>query len=105
MSERIRMIIDWLTGDYGRTELALKFGVSRKSICKWIDRYEADGWDGLADRSRAPHHHANAVASEIEQLVLELKARWPLWGAPKLRRKLLDTLGAGTCPAESTLTT
>jgi len=103
MSERIKMISDWLTGDYGRTELALKYAVSRKSVCKWIDRYEAGGWDGLADQSRAPHYHPNAVAPDIEQLVLELKARWPLWGAPKLRRKLLDMQGADTCPAESTI--
>jgi len=103
MSERIKMISDWLTGDYGRTELALKYAVSRKSVCKWIDRYEAGGWDGLADQSRAPHYHPNAVAPDIEQLVLELKARWPLWGAPKLRRKLLDMQGVDTCPAESTI--
>jgi len=103
MSERIKMISDWLTGDYGATELALKYGVSRKSICKWIHRYEAGGWDGLADQSRAPHHHPNAVAPETEQLVLKLKVRWPLWGAPKLRRKLLDILGAEACPAESTV--
>ena len=103
MSERIKMISDWLTGDYGSTELALKYGVSRKTVCKWINRHEAEGWAGLADQSRAPHHHPNAVAPAIEQLVLELKARWPLWGAPKLRQKLLETLGAQACPAESTI--
>ena len=103
MSERIRMISDYLTGDYGSTERALKYGVSRKTVVKWINRHRAGGWDGLTDQSRAPHHHPNAVAPAIEQLVLALKARWPLWGAPKLRRKLLDTLGAGACPAESTI--
>jgi putative transposase len=103
MSERIRMISDWLTGDYGPTELALKYGVSRKTVVKWINRHRTDGWNGLADQSRAPHHHPNAVAPVIVQLLLELKARWPLWGAPKLRQKLLETLGAAACPAESTV--
>jgi transposase InsO family protein len=103
MSERIRMISDYLTGDYGPTELALKYGVSRKTVTKWINRHRVEGWDGLADQSRAPHHHPNAVAPAIEQLLLELKARWPLWGAPKLRQKLLDTLGPINCPAESTI--
>lgn len=35
-------------------------------------------------------------------MVLELKASRPLWGAPKLRAKLLERLGGG-CPAESTI--
>jgi len=103
MSERIRMISDYLTGDYGSTELALKYGVSRKTVAKWIDRHRSEGWAGLADQSRAPHHHPNAVGPAVEQLLLELKARWPLWGAPKLRQKLLDTLGPTACPAESTI--
>jgi transposase InsO family protein len=34
---------------------------------------------------------------------LELKAQRPLWGAPKLRRKLELALGADHCPAESTV--
>ena len=103
MSERIRMISDYLTGDYGSTELALKYGVSRKTVVKWINRYRIEGWNGLADQSRAPHQHPNAVAPAIEQLLLELKARWPLWGAPKLRQKLFETLGPQVCPAESTI--
>ena len=103
MSERIQLIGDYLSGEYGISELAAEYGVSRKTVYKWIGRHAAGGWAALADETRAPHHHPNAVAAEIEQLLLELKARRPLWGAPKLRRKLLEAVGGERCPAESTV--
>ena len=40
---------------------------------------------------------------EIEKKLLEWKARWPLWGAPKLWGKMREAVGADRCPAESTV--
>lgn len=103
MSERIQLIGDYLKGDEGPSDLARKYGVTRTTVYKWLDRYKVGGFGALVDLSRAPHHHPNAVAPAIEQLFLEFKARWPLWGAPKLRQKLLEAVGPVHCPAESTL--
>ncbi len=87
MSERIKMISAYEGGDYAISELAAEYGVSRKTVYKWVERYEAGGVEALRDQSRAPRHHPNAVAPELERALLELKGRRPLWGAPKLRRK------------------
>jgi putative transposase len=103
MSERVRLMNDYLSGDFSIAELSEQYEVSRKTVYKWIDRYTADGWEGLVDRSRAPHSHPNEVSPEIEMEFLRLKERKPLWGAPKLRRKLLELVGPERCPAESTL--
>jgi len=35
------------------SELAMRYGMSRKTAYKWIDRNERDAEDGLAERSRA----------------------------------------------------
>ncbi len=102
MDERTKLMADYLTEEYGVSELARAYGVSRKTVYKWIGRYEDEGVGGLEDRSRAPHHHPNAVDEKVEKKILELKARRPLWGAPKLRSKLLEELG-DECPAESTV--
>lgn len=103
MSERIKLIGDYESGEVGISELSVRYEVSRKTVYKWITRYEAGGWAALEDQSRAPRHHPNAVAAEIEELLLELKGHRPLWGAPKLRHKLLEALGQERCPAESTV--
>lgn len=103
MSERIKMITQYDSEDYGISELAEMYGVSRKTVYKWVERYESVGWDGLKDQSRAPRNHPNATSPDIERRLIALKARWPLWGAPKLRHKLLAEIEPEQCPAESTV--
>ena len=103
MSERIKMMVAYQEEELGVSELSRQYGVSRKTAYKWIERYEQGGWTALEDRSRAAHHHPNAVAPEVEAELLRLKAKRSLWGAPKLRRKLEQALGPDRCPAESTV--
>ena len=43
-------------------EICRAYGVSRKTGYKWLERHQAEGVAGLADRSRAPHSHPNAVS-------------------------------------------
>lgn len=94
------MISDYLSGNVSIAEVARRRGVSRRTAHKWIARYEAESVTGLQDRSRAPHSHPNAVSSGMEGLILEWKAKYPLWGAPKIHSKLQGQAG---CPAESTV--
>jgi transposase-like protein len=99
----MKMLSDYLEGESAISELARDYGISRKTAYKWIERYETGGPAALVDQSRAPRHHPNAVAAQVERALLELKGQRPLWGAPKLRRKLELALGAERCPAESTV--
>jgi putative transposase len=104
MSERIKMILEDVDGLRGsKADLARRYGVSRKTVHKWLQRFQQGSWDGLKDRSRAPHFHPNALRPEVVAWILEVKRQHPFWGAPKLRQKLLDRYGEET-PAESTVT-
>lgn len=102
-TERREFILGYESGDYSIAELARRHGISRKTAHKWLERYQQQSWDGLEEKSRAPHHHPNALDQAMEAKVLELKARWPSWGAPKLRYKLLKIVGEELCPAESSI--
>jgi transposase InsO family protein len=104
MNERTILVGEFLTGGYSVSQLARRRGISRKTAIKWIERYEKEGLAGLEDRSRAPHHQPYAIAEAVEQRILELKAQWPLWGAPKIHAKLLgEAEGGGAGPSESTV--
>ena len=37
------------------------YGISRQCYYGWLRRYEADGFDGLKDRSQRPHHSPRAT--------------------------------------------
>lgn len=62
-----------------------RFGVSRRVGYKWLDRYQAEGMEGLKDRSRAPHRHPQATSAEIAERCLEVRRAHPTWGPVKVR--------------------
>jgi len=103
MEERFRFIEEWDSDDWSLAELCRHFGVTRKTGYKWLERYEAVGWEGLQDQSRAPHGHPNAVDQWTEERVLALREVHPLWGARKIQALLKREAGTKPVPAVSTI--
>ena len=77
-------------------------GVSRKTIYKWLDRYQEQGVQGLRNLSRRPHHSPNQVSAEVEAAIVEARQRWR-WGPGKLRVKLCGQDSSQQWPAVSTI--
>jgi transposase InsO family protein len=90
-------------GEESVSELCRQYSVSRKTAYKWLKRYREKGAEGLGDRSRAPHHHPNQVAGEIEERVLELRSERPSWGPKKLWAWLEEHEPEKRWPAPSTM--
>jgi transposase InsO family protein len=80
-----------------------RFGVSRKSGYKWLERYEAEGIGGLSDRSRAPHHHPHAVDEDVFEECLAVRRAHPSWGPLKVRAYLERRHPSRDWPAASTI--
>ena len=102
MDERLRFVARLLEGEK-MAVLCREFGISRKTGYKIYTRYKDCGLEGLTDRSRRPHRHANRLPFQIETLILQLKKEHPSWGAPKIREKLRRRHGGLTLPAISTV--
>jgi len=96
------MIADWITKEYTITELSGSYGVSRKTIYKWIDRYHQKGIAGLMELSREPDCHPNATPIEKVEAVLALKRQKLKWGPRKILAKLRNDYPEMTWPADST---
>jgi putative transposase len=101
MDERIRLIALWNEGQASVTELSRAFGISRKTVYKWLQRYEARGAEGLADQPTVAHHHPHATPEALVSALVELRKERPTWGPKKLRVRLAQ-LGM-TTPAVSTI--
>ena len=105
MDQRVAFIADWLRDEWTMTELAVRFGISRKTAYKWVDRYTADPEHGLTERSRAPNEHGRATPLEIRDAVLAVRRAFPRWGPKKLRGALIDHEPHLRWPAASTIGT
>jgi transposase InsO family protein len=76
------------------TALCLEYSVSRQTGYKWIDRFKAQGLEGLAERSRRPHGSPIATSGEVVLQVLQLRANYG-WGPKKLQKLLVKRLKPG----------
>src|SRR6266705_1039333 len=101
MDQRTQFIADHLRETQTITELCDRYGVSRKTGYKWIDRYLRLGPAGLEERSRRPHRAPNQTADEIGAAILEARHRHPVWGGKKLRALLQRRHPRWTLPRRS----
>jgi len=83
-------------------ELCRRYGISRKTGYKWLDRYEHLGPDSLADRSHRPQQCPHATAPAVIREILQLRQHWR-WGARKLHELLLEAHPAAEVPATATI--
>jgi putative transposase len=103
MAQRYELVRDYLEDVGSMTELCRQYGVSRKTAYKWCARFEMEGREGLADRSRRPHHGPPGVAPALRAAVLAARRKHPDWGARKLRRWLQNRDAQQVWPARSTI--
>ena len=99
--QRLLLVQDYEEGA-SITELAAIYGISRKTIYKWLERHERQGVIGLADLSRRPHESPNRVSAEVEKAIVDARHRWK-WGPRKLRVKLCQQDEGCQWPAVSTI--
>lgn len=83
-------------------QLCDRFGISRKTGYKWLERYREAKESGLQDRSRRPRHAPERSSVEVEDSVLAVRDANPAWGARKIRTRL-EALSGGDVPAGSTI--
>lgn len=101
MSERLNMCKLAKEGKFSISELARDFGVSRKTVYKWLDRYCKDGELAVFDKTRRPRKAPNELSPQIVEVVLNLKDEYPMWGPRKLHRLLADQIGEGAASVSS----
>ncbi len=82
------------------TDVAARFGVSRKTVHQWLSRYEVDGLEGLADRSHRPRSSPLQMSAVVEVALVDLRRRHPGWGPRRLVYELAKA-GVEPVPSES----
>lgn len=101
--ERKLFIVDWLKREFTMKALCARYGVSRKTGYKWLERFKQEGEKGLEERSHARHSYANETPKEIKKRLIELKLRFPTWGPQKLLDWLEEEERDRAWPASSTI--
>jgi transposase len=59
------------------SQVADEVGVSRQTLHRWLARYEAEGLEGLKDRSHRPVRCPHQMPAQVEAPLLELRRTRP----------------------------
>jgi transposase InsO family protein len=70
------------------TDVAVLYGVSRKTVHKWLRCYAAQGLKGLADKSSKPDTCPHQMAPPVEARIVEMRRAHPGWGPRTIRTRL-----------------
>jgi transposase InsO family protein len=82
--QRYQAVLAVISDGLSISQVASKVGVSRQTLHSWLARYEAEGLDGLVDRSHRPASCPHQMPAEVEAVLLELRRSRPYWGPKRL---------------------
>lgn len=68
-----RLIVQRHQEGWKKAHIAAAMGVSRKCVTTWVDRYAAEGEDGLLTRSSRPHSMPTRTSAQVEAEVLQAR--------------------------------
>ena len=75
-------------------EACRKYGISRMTGYKWLNRYAEMGVAGLAEQSKRPHNQPNRLPEAVVFRIVNIRVGHKHWGADKIR-SILRREGGG----------
>lgn len=103
LDERVRFALACQDELESMSVLCRRFGISRRTGYKWLQRYQQQGLAGLSDRSRARLTHPNQVGPDLREQIVLVRRSHPAWGPRKLLAVLEREHPLKAWPAVSTI--
>src|SRR5882757_9120614 len=105
MEERIRMFLEYESGNWSVSELCRRYGVCRDTFYEWRRRKESGEPAWFLDRSHAPLQCSQTTDGAIAEQVIAARRRFPYLGPRKLLAVLDREAPEIAWPAASTIGT
>lgn len=90
LSERAQLKLEWIIfyhtlGESNAKQTAAHFGITRKTMHKWLGRYNKRGLPGLEETSKAPLHVRKRAITLVQRIrIKQLREIYPKHGKMKL---------------------
>ena len=104
VDERVLFVADYVRELYSFSELCARYGVSRKTGYKWVERYRREGVEGLGERSRRPQKQPTQLPYAVQQAIIELRgSRRTELGPKKIQTRLRERYPDQPVPSRTTI--
>jgi transposase InsO family protein len=84
------------------TEVALRYGVTRQTVHRWLRWYASGGIGALADSSCRPASCPHQMPPEVEARIVQMRSEHPAWG-PRTLGHYLEREGGSPLPSRSSI--
>ena len=85
LEERIRAVLLFLDSGKEPREIVTAFGISVRTLWRWISAYRTGGVQTLKPRKPGPEKGTNPIPEKLEDRILSLKQKHPSWGARRIK--------------------
>ena len=102
VSQRLKLVRAYLSQKQTLSALVARFGVSRTTGYKWVERFLAGGPGALQDRSSRPRSSPTRMAEHWLGKIRRARRKHPSWGPQKIRT-LLRPSAQGAPPSVRTI--
>ena len=102
VEQRYQAVLEVLNEGVPVMDVAVRFGVTRQSVHRWLKRYAARGLAGLVDGSTVPGSCPHQMAPEVEARIVEMRVERPGWG-PRTIGHWLAREGVDPVPGRSSI--
>jgi transposase InsO family protein len=92
IEQRLLAVRDVLDNGAKITDVAMRYGVDRRTVHRWLVRYAAGGITALADNSSKPDRCPHQMAPEVEVRIIDLRKKHPSFGPRTILTKLRKEL-------------
>ncbi len=72
----------------GISKAAKVFNTTRKTVSKWLKRYQEGGVKALENKSRTEQYFPHKMAKKTEKQIIRLRQKYPFWGARRIKDHL-----------------
>ena len=80
VEQRYQAVLEVLNNASTVTDVAVRFGVTRQTVHRWLRNYATDGIAGLVDGSTKPLSCPHQMPPVLEARIVELRRLNPGWG-------------------------
>lgn len=99
LSASAQMKLEWIifyytVGEESVTDTAAHFGISRKTLHKWLNRFDETRLERLEEDSRSPHKTRGRDISPLQRVrIIKLRKAHLRWGKMKLQKLYVKEYG------------
>lgn len=87
MEIRTKAVILYEEKVYSAVEISRMYNISSRTLRRWVTRHKEKGIEGLKPIKPGPKDAKHRISTRVEQRILDLKQKYPNWGARRIKHQ------------------